>query len=537
MSDPVTGGGAAVAALEALGVRCVFGVPSQQNLALYDALARSGRIHVVGARHEAGAVHAADGYARATGELGVAVVSTGPGTANAMNGLYEAGFASSPVMLITTQIDRIHLGRNKGFIHDAEGQLAMLQSVTRRSGRVLHAERIYETIVALARDILAGRPQPGAVEIPTDLLGAPAPADFPEPRPVTPPVPAAAAVAAAAERIAAARRPLVWLGGGCVRSGSAEAVRRFVEHLGAPVVTTLNGRGALPSDHALTVGSATQYPAFARLLGEADLVLAVGTRFQTIATGFWSLPLGKNLVQVDIDPAMIGRNYPAAAAIVGDAAQTLDALRAALPERAADPAFAALAREVRGELLAEGARRAGPDHVRLCDSLDARLPRDRMIVCDATIAGNSWGGFRLPVRDFRGFTYSTSLAIGPALPLAIGAAIGTGRRTIAIHGDGGVMLNLGELATAVEAKAPVTLLVFNDKGYGVLKMLQKAAGATPFGVDLHTPDFVGIGHAMGMPAERVDSPETFDAALGRALAVEGPSLIEIDLTAMAPAGL
>lgn len=537
MNDRVTGGEAAVAALEALGVTCVFGVPSQQNLGLYDALSRSNRIRVVGARHEAGAVHAADGYARATGELGVAIVSTGPGTANAMNGLYEAGFASSPVMLITTQIDRVHLGRNKGFIHDAEGQFAMLQSVTRRTERVLQPERIYETMVALARDILTGRPQPGAIEIPTDLLNEAVPADFPEPRRAAPMAPAAPAVAAAAELIAAARRPLLWLGGGCVRSGSPEAVRRFVEHLGAPVVTTLNGRGALPSDHELAVGTATQYPAFARLLDEADLVLAVGTRFQAVATGFWSLPLGRRLVHVDIDPAMIGRNYPAAVAVVGDAAEALDALRTALPQRSADPAFAALAREVRGELLADSARRIGPDHVRLCERLDARLPEDRMIVCDATMVSNSWAGYRLPVRDFRGFTYATSLAIGPALPLAIGAAVGTRRRTIAIHGDGGVMLNLGELATAVEEKAPVTLLVFNNRGYGVLKMLQEHAGAAQFGVDLHTPDFVGIGRAMGMPAERVDSPEGFDAALGRAVAVDGPSLIEIDLTKMEPLSL
>lgn len=538
--DPVTGGEAVTAALEALGVRCVFGVPSQHNLALYDALSRSAQIRVVGARHEAGAVHAADGYARATGELGVAIVSTGPGTANAMNGLYEAGFASSPVMLITTQINRIHLGKNKAFIHDAENQFAMLQTVTRRTDRVFHAGQLFETIVALGRDIMTGRPQPGAVEIPTDLLDerTPAiPATEASLLPVRRIVPDAAALAGAAALIAAARRPLVWLGGGCVRSGADEAVRAFVEHLGAPVVTTLNGRSALASDHPLAVGSATYYPPFARLLEQADLVIAVGTRFQAVATGFWSLPLGKNLVQIDVDASMISRNYPAAAGVVGDAALALDALRAAVPGGGVDPAFAALGREVRDELRAESTRRIGPDHTRLCDILDAALPDGRNIVCDATLVGNSWAGFRLPVRDFRGFTYSTSLAIGPALPLAIGAAIGSGRRTVAIHGDGGVMLNIGELATAVEAKAPLTLIVFNDKGYGVLKMLQKAAGVTPFGVDLHTPDFVGLGHAMGMPAERVASPADFAAALARSIATEGPSLIEVDLTQMEPLGL
>lgn len=532
MTKAVTGGEAIVAALEALGVECVFGVPSQQNLALYDALSRSKQIRVIGARHEAGAVHAADGYARATGLLGVAIASTGPGTANTVNGLYEAGFASSPVMLITTQIDRVYLGKGKGFIHDAEGQLAMLQSVTRRTERVLHANDLYEAIIRTGRDIVSGRPQPGAVEVPTDLLNEMTEADFAVPRPTAPVLPNAKALEAAAALISGARRPIVWLGGGCVRSGSAEAVRAFVEHLGAPVVTTPNGRSALGTDHPLMVGSATQYPAFRKLLDESDLVLAIGTRFQAVASGFWNLPLGRHLVQIDIDPSMIGRNYPVAAGVVGDAAVTMDALRAVLPSGLVDADFLKLAAEVRADLLGDSANRIGPDHVRLCDILDKGLPDDRIIVCDATMVANTWATFRLPVRSFRGFTYITSLAIGPALPLAIGAAIGTGRRTVAIHGDGGVMLNIGELATAVEAKAPLILLVFNNQGYGVLKVLQKMVGVEPHAVDLHTPDFVGLAKAMGMAAERVACPDGFREALDRAQAVDGPSLIEIDLTNM-----
>lgn len=537
MTDLMTGGEAVTAALEALGVTCVFGVPSQHNLALYEALSRSTKIRVIGARHEAGAVHAADGYARATGRLGVAVVSTGPGTANAINGLYEAGFASSPVMLVTTQIDRAYLGRSKAFIHDAEGQFAMLQAVTRRTERALHADQLHDLMLALGRDILSGRPQPGAIEIPTDLLIESTRACRTVPTPIEPVLPGDSAIEAAVALLREARRPLVWLGGGCVRSGAAEEVHAFVEHYGAPVVTTLNGRSALPTDHPLAVGSATSYPAFRRLLDEADLVLAVGTRFQAVASGFWSLPLGRRLVQIDVDPSMIGRNYPVAAGVVGDVAASLDALLLALPATRVDPDFVALARETREALLADSAERIGRDHVELCNILDEVLPSARNIVCDATMVGNSWGAYRLPVRDFRGFTYSTSLAIGPALPLAIGVAIGSGQRTIAIHGDGGVMLNIGELATAVEARAPMTLLVFNDRGYGVLKMLQQQNGLTPFAVDLHTPDFVGLGRAMGMPAERVDNPGDFRLALQRAIAVEGPSLIEIDLTQMQVPGL
>ncbi|ARS27255.1 thiamine pyrophosphate-binding protein [Sphingomonas sp. KC8] len=537
MTETITGGEAARAALEALGVECVFGIPSQHNLALYEALSRSNQIRTVGARNEAGAVHAADGYARATGKLGVAIVSTGPGTSNAVTGLYEAGYASSPVMLITTQVDRPYLDQCRGYIHDAPGQLAMLQSVTRRTERPLHAQDIAPAILRLAGDILSGRPQPGAIEIPTDLLKEPTPVVHLTAPAIAVDTPKAAAIEAAAALIAKARRPLIWLGGGCVRSGAEDAVRAFVDHIGAPVVTTVNGRSAIPSDHPLVVGSSTHYPQARPLFEDADLVIAVGTRFQAVATGFWTMPIDCPLIQIDIDASLIGRNYPVTTAIVGDAGVSLEALRRAASAPRVDPEYGAAARDIVDAIKAESAKRIGPDHVRLCDALDAVLPTDRIVVSDATMVGNTWASFRLPVRDFRGYTYSTSLAIGPALPLAIGAAIGSGRRTIAVHGDGGVMLNIGELATAVEARAPMTLLVFNNQGYGVLKLLQGMQGLTPFACDLHTPDFVGLGKAMGMPAERVDTVEGFEAALRRSIAIDGPSLIEVDISGMAPVGL
>ena len=273
-----TGGDAVCAALERLGVRTVFGIPSQQNLALYDALARRGRIRLIGARHEAGAVHAADGYARATGELGVAIVSTGPGTANAVNGLYEAGFASSPVLLITTQVDRVHLGRGRGFIHDADNQLQMLRSVTRRSECVMYPHSIADTILSVAADILTGRPQPGAVEIPTDLLAAAAPVGALHASDRVPLEPDDALVVRAGDLLVAAERPLLWLGGGAVSANAAAEIRQLAERLGAPVVSSLNGRGVFPTDHPLFVGSQTHYPAFRSLIEQADAVLAIGTR-------------------------------------------------------------------------------------------------------------------------------------------------------------------------------------------------------------------------------------------------------------------
>lgn len=525
-----TGGDAVYEALQALGVRHVFGIPSQQNLALYDAFARRGGIEIVGARHEQGAVHAADGYARTTGRLGVAIASTGPGTTNCVSGLYEAGFASSPVLLVTTQIDRCWLGKGKGFIHEADNQLAMLHTVTRRAERVEQGDAIAGTILSLARDALSGRPQPVAVEIPTDLLALQADPGKLTVLPPVRPVPDEALLLKAAERLMAAKRPLLWLGGGAQHG--AAAIRALAERLGAPVVSSNNGRGVVASDDRLYVGNQTNYPQFRPFLEQADLVLAIGVRFQAVPTWYWSLPV-RNLIHIDADPGVLNRSYPADLAILGDGGLVADRLLALLkrgPE--IEPTFREAATATKTALRANVDAKISAEHQALCDIIDRVLPPERNIVCDATLVTSTWGYNRLPIRYPRSAVASTSMAIGPALPLGIGAALGTGRKTLVMHGDGGVMLSLGELATAVDAKAPVILCVFNDKGYGILRHLQANSTQRQFAVDLHTPDFHALGLAMGVPSAFADSPASFEAALTEAVRRDGPSLIEIDLTAL-----
>ncbi|WP_179402347.1 thiamine pyrophosphate-binding protein [Burkholderia guangdongensis] len=533
----MTGGDAVYHALKAANVSCVFGIPSQHNLGLYDALCRHGDIRVVGTRHEQGAVHAADGYARATGELGVAIVSTGPGTVNAVNGLYEAGFASSPVLLITTQIDTRYLGKGKGFIHDADQQLAMLRTVTRRSERVLHARDIVATIHRVMADIGTGRPQPGAVEIPTDLLLASLPRHAHDAHEYASPAPLPADDAmldAVARCIGQSRKPLLWIGGGCVSANAADAVRRLAERVGAPVVSSVNGRGVLPAGHPLYVGCQTHLPAFNDLLSQADLVLAIGTRFQALASQYWQQPMPKNLIHIDADAGVIGRNYPAALAVVADAGLAAEGLLTRVAPVDVDGEFAALARHVRDALAQAVSRMIGPDHQRIVNTIETLLPADSPVVCDATITANTWGNYLLAIRGPRIGHYSTGLAIGPALPIGIGAALGTGKKTLVIHGDGGVMLNLAEIATAVQTRAPLVLCVFNDGGYGVLKGLQRITTGRPYAVDLHTPDFVALAAAMGMPGTRVRSADAFADAFEAALAADGPYLIEVDLDSLAP---
>ncbi|HQR04240.1 MAG: thiamine pyrophosphate-binding protein [Proteobacteria bacterium] len=523
------------AALRALGVDCIFGIPSQHNLAFYESLRRLGGIRVIGTRHEQGAVHAADGYARATGRLGVAVVSTGPGTTNAMTGLYEAAYASSPVLLLTTQVDTPFLGKGRGYIHDADGQLAMLKAVVRHAECPVRVDDIVPALHRTVQAIFTGRPQPGALEIPTDLLQATGDGNLPAFTMPAPRTPDAAALARAAGLLAAARRPLIWLGGGA--QGAAAEVRALAEHLGAPVVSSPNGRGILPHGHPLYLGCHTHLPPFRELLSQADLVLAIGTRFQGLASQFWSLPMPANLVHIDADPRVIGLNFPAAVAIEGDAGLAAQKLREATSPGHAEVGFMATAQATRAALDATMTGMVGPDHKAITDIIARLLPADSPVMCDATTTGNTWGNYLLPIRTPRRAFYSTGYAIGPALPVGLGAAVGTESKTLVIHGDGGIMLNIAELATAADAKIPAIVCVFNNGGYGGLKALQQHAGVPPYGGDLLTPDFVTLARSMGVPGRQVATVADFESAFAEALAVEGPFLIETDLTALAPVRL
>jgi len=315
----MTGGEAVAAALEMLGVRHVFGIVSVHNLPIYDAIARRGTITPIGVRHEQAAAHAADGYARATGELGVVIASTGPGTTNTMTGLFEASFVSSPVLLITGQIESGYLGKAKGFLHEAEHQSLMLSSLCRRVETVRRTEDIGRAVIAVAEDIRAGRPQPGAVEIPIDQQYRRADVVLPDLRKDTGYVPDASAVAKVAEALSAATRPVLWAGGGVVSSGAGPALTALAERLGAPVVTTIEGRGSITEDHPLCLGPLTTSRPVEEIVSTADLVLAVGTRFQGSSTRNWKLSFGGTLAHLDADPAVIGRSYPTALPVVGDA--------------------------------------------------------------------------------------------------------------------------------------------------------------------------------------------------------------------------
>ena len=563
----MTGGEVVHRTLVDAGVEHVFGVVSVHNLPIYDAIDRGGKITAVAVRHEQAAVHAADGYARATGRLGVALTSTGPGAANAVAGLYEAGFASSPVLMITGQIDTPYLGKGRGFLHEAEHQAAMLGAVSRRVETVHLGRQIAPALAAVIDDIRTGRPQPGCVEIPIDLQYATvaeedpaAGSGMPLPAPLQP---EPAVVRRAAGMLAGAVRPLIIAGGGVLRSGGADRsggaapeLRALAERLQVPVLSSANGRGALPEDHPLSLGALLYHPEIQALQEEADVVLAVGTRLQVGPEGRNYVPLRGRLIHVDADAGVIGRVHRPALALVADAAAGLAAVTAELAEAATEDAGRTRAKHepgagsaaARAEWLgrAAAARRTvrerlramiGPDHAAIMDLIRAGAPRDAIMVRDSTVPAYLWANQLLPLLVPRTSMHPTSGAIGPGLPLALGAAVATGRRTVLIAGDGGFMLHVGELAAAVQYRLPITICLFNDRGYGILRRVQAArfAGRT-FAVDLETPDFPALARSLGAAAHSVGSVEQFAAAYTAALDSDGPALLDIDLDALHPLG-
>jgi acetolactate synthase-1/2/3 large subunit len=324
----------------------------------------------------------------------------------------------------------------------------------------------------------------------------------------------------------------VWAGGGVSIAGANEALRLVAERLGAPVFTTVNGRGALAWDHPNLIGTFADRRSAWGLLQEADALLAVGTRFDQVATQEWRVPVPAQLVQVDADAGVVGRTYQPAVGLVGDARLTLEAM---LPKLAGagDGSWLAGARDLKGRLEREVIEEAGPGWASLIEAFQQSVPDEALLHADTTIPVTLFLRRLLPVRRPRGGYYPSSSAIGPGLPTAIGAAVGTGAPVLLLQGDGGIMLSLAELATLAETGAPVVVCILNDRGYGAIRMLEQMYfGRTRFATDLRTPDFVALAASIGLEGERVGRAPDLGTALKRAFASGGPYLIDLDLTAI-----
>jgi thiamine pyrophosphate-dependent acetolactate synthase large subunit-like protein len=525
---PVTGAQLVVAAFERAGVEVVFGLPGVHNLALWPALADS-PIRLVGVRHEQAAAYAADGYARASGTVGVALVTTGPGAANTLAAVGEAWASRSPVVVIATDVPTTlrREGVHRGLLHEVPDQRAMFGPVTKATFRVEDAANLRSRVTEALAAAIAAPSRPVLVEVPTDLLSAevvggsaepPAVADVSAETPV-------ASLDAAPDILAHARRPLVWAGGGAVAAGAGEAVARLAERLAAPVMTTYSARGLLPPSHPCLVGVPPHLPEAGALWDEADVVLAVGTDLDGMMTQNWAQPDPPRLVAINIDPLDAVKNYGAEVIIEGDAAPVAAALADALPARDGLDELAARLADLRAAARGRMAEEF-PEELAFLDAFAAAVPDEATIVCDMCIPGYWLGGFH-PVPAARRLAYPMGWGtLGWAFPAAIGSALGGPGPAIAVCGDGGFLFACGELATVAQERPPLTALIVDDGGYGMLRYDFARTGEEAHGVDLRTPDFVALAGSFGVRAEAVAGlGDAFSAALARHAADPEPSVL------------
>ncbi|MBI3515883.1 MAG: thiamine pyrophosphate-binding protein [Proteobacteria bacterium] len=537
MPERATVGDVVAAFLERCRVATAFGVISIHNMPMLDALGRRARLRFVPARGEAGALAMADAYGRVGGGLGVAITSTGTGAANAAGAQVEAETAGTPVLHLTGQIETAYLDRGRAYIHEARDQRGMLRAISKRAYRVWSAESALGTLKDAVRTALTAPRGPVSVEIPIDVQETAIdwPADL-EPLPVPVAVPSEAALDRLADALASAKRPLLWLGGGARHAGAA--VQRLVA-LGFGVVTSVQGRGVIAEDHPMTLGAFNLAPPVEAFYATCDALLVVGSRLRGNETLKYTLKLPQPLYQIDADPAADGRAYPNASFVAGDAALALaglaERLASARRPNTPDTRFAADLAAARTAAEAAMARAIAP-YDRLVAALQAALPGGAVWVRDITLSNSMWGNRRPTLTGPRDGVHALGGGIGLGLPMAIGAALAaSGRKTVALIGDGGLMLNLGELATAVQERADLVLLVMNDGGYGVIRNIQDAHyGGRRMYADLYTPDFAALALGFGVSYRRLADLSCAETTLRDALAAPGPTVVEVDMIAIGP---
>jgi acetolactate synthase-1/2/3 large subunit len=510
-----------------MGVEVVFGIPGVHNLAIFDALQRSS-IRTIVVRHEQAAGYAADGYARATGRLGVCVTTTGPGAANAAAAMGEARASRSPILHISTQIEsRLLEGRSGRFsLHESPQQAELMGAVGVWSARVSRPEAIPSMIAHAAQEAFAGRRGPAFIEIPFDFLSAKLQRDPTGlPAPHKPRAPAPEEVARAAAILGEAAHPVVWAGGGVIAADASVELVAVAEGLDAPVVTTFAGKGAIPPSHPLAVGLPPHQPEVTKLLSGADALLAVGTDFDGMNTQGWRLPLPRPRVVVNVEPDDLKRNYAADVAIEADARLALGALAGALSPRKVGQAAKRVARLRESALEGLRATAEFREPLRFVDRLRAAVPEDAFVVCDMAIAGY-WAGGYFPASGPRAFGYPLGWGtLGFALPAAIGASA-SHRRAVVVCGDAGFLFAPGELATAVQEGLPIAVVVVNDKGYGMLRHDEDERFGRRFAVDLETPDFVALAKSFGVKA-RHTTMSALEKDLRWAFREKGPAMVEL----------
>ena len=533
-SDPLhTVARQVISRLAELGVSHIFGYPGGQITPLYDAIYNQSAIRHVLARDEQAAGFMADGYARASGRPGVCLTVCGPGVFNAATPLATAFTDSVPMLLLTGQIPTAGAGLRSGYYHENQ-QADACATFTKRRFRITSSDEALSMVDQAFALASHGRPGPSFLEIPLDVLKEESslPTTTLFPFHATRLVPKGTFGSKMAELVASWKKPVILAGGGVLSAHATDALRMVAKRLNAPVFHTLNGKSAFPADHPLHAGlpwtKATSdlvgmESFFSPLLAQADGMLAVGCRFTQATTGNWTWPSPPSLLHIDVDASELGRHYAPALGVHADARLALEVLLDHLPPEPRMPWSTHQA--LKADLSFHG--------LDLLGAMRRLLPRDAIVAADVTrLAYQMLTQF--PVFVPRTFLHPAGfVSMGYAMPAALGAkAAFPDRAVVAVTGDGGFLMSGMELASAVQEKLPIVVVLVNDNCLSLIKSTQERHfGGRHIGVDLKNPDFCAFAAAFGVRAWRVRNDAQFAAALEAAINLGTPALVEVALTA------
>jgi acetolactate synthase-1/2/3 large subunit len=542
----LTGGDLLVEALVKENVRFIFGIPGGQLLPIYDAIYRWGReqgIDTIMMRHEQAAAHAADAWARVTGSLGVCMGTVGPGATHMVPGIAAAYSDSIPILVITPQI--ISRQFDIGALQGDVDQLALFRPIVKFQKQITKTERIPEYVQKAIREALLGRPRPVHLDIPADVLGKSIEGEVVcrepcEYRPMSNPAADPILVEQAVNALMKAQKPLVIVGGGVVHAKAAEILREFAEYLKVPIIATVMGSSSISKGSSTYIGLGVFSSPTIRAINESDFILALGTRF-AVSLGYGKPPIWpeeKNIIQVDIDTAEIGKNRPISMGILGDCKAVLQQMLALIqkkkPAAKEESDWLKGLREARKKYWHSKDAFMNSDEIpirneRLVHEVDKFLDDNAILIID----GGDISLYALEQLQFntpRQLLQSVGMGhLGTSIPYAIGAKLAApDRQVCTVSGDGSIMMNIQELSTASALNLPFICVIANNSAWGQIKSGQKYYFKKRFiDTDLPETNFAEIAKAFGCHGERVTDPSEIRPALERAKASNRPAIVDV----------
>ncbi|HLR03356.1 MAG TPA: thiamine pyrophosphate-binding protein [Virgibacillus sp.] len=513
-------------------VDVIYGIVSVHNMPIYNAILNNGHIRMVTARNEGAAVNMADAYARATGKIGVVMTSTGTGAGNAAGSLAETWNAGTPLLHITGEVDSDYIGTDERYIHEAKDQLKMMDGASKSAYLLKRPKSITPFMRKAINEAQAIPTGPVTIQIPTNFQATIIPENqlietevgYDSKQDVQLPD-------AIINNITTAKRPVIWAGNGINHAEASEELLSLMEKIQAPVITSGSGKGVIPEDHPLCIGNFGYSPEFEAFLKTSDLLISIGVRFRAGETNTWATPVPENHIHINADPNAFNRNFNTRYHIVGDAKKILEKINQTLntEDISRDVTYINEVKETR-QALRDNLNASIGQYKDIAASVNKQIQDNTILLTDVTIPGYIWADKLVDIKEPRNFMHITGEGIGQGLPMAIGAKIGQpDKPVVLVTGDGGFMVNAGELITAVQEDTPIIVLLFDDGGYGILKYYQEAAYGQKAGVDLKNPDFVMMAKSMGFESEKVTSAETFDKVLANAIKSQKPYMVVVDM--------